>query len=52
MQDKGKEMTFFNKHAVSQEYAVFSEASNHKLIETCVQLSGYLCGGLARQRQI
>ncbi len=44
MQDKQKEIAFFNKHAVSQEFDVFSEASNHKLIETCVQLSGWQLG--------
>ncbi|UBF28453.1 class I SAM-dependent methyltransferase [Kovacikia minuta CCNUW1] len=44
LQDKQKEVAFFNQHAQSQEYNVFTDASNYKLIKACVDLGGWLPG--------
>lgn len=39
LQDKSKEIEFFDRHAQGDEYNVFSEASNLRLIEGCLGLT-------------
>jgi ubiquinone/menaquinone biosynthesis C-methylase UbiE len=39
-QDKTKEIEFFDRYAGAAEYNVFSEDSNERLIEACLQLAG------------
>ena len=39
-QDKGKEIAFFDGHAESDEYDVFTPQANDKLIAAFVRLSG------------
>ncbi|WP_421658630.1 class I SAM-dependent methyltransferase [Leptothermofonsia sp. ETS-13] len=41
VQDKQKELDFFNHYAKSQEYNVFTDASNYRLIKTCVAISNW-----------
>ena len=38
MQDKQKEIAFFNSHAETDDYNVFSKAANKKLIDSFVRL--------------
>ena len=38
-QNKLKEISFFNQYASENEYNVFSERSNHKLVERCLALA-------------
>lgn len=40
MQDKQSEITFFNAHADADDYNVFNDAANEKLIDGFVRLSG------------
>lgn len=40
LQDKQKEIEFFDDHASSQQYDVFSEESSRKLIQTCLEGTG------------
>jgi ubiquinone/menaquinone biosynthesis C-methylase UbiE len=44
-QDKAKEVAFFNDHARSDDYNVFSEAASNKLIDHLVALGGLETGG-------
>lgn len=46
IQDKLKETAFFNQYAEFQQYNVFTEESNHKIIRTCIKLSGLQPGAL------
>ena len=39
-QDKLQEICFFDRHAKSGEYNVFSDRSNHRLIDHCLELAG------------
>jgi ubiquinone/menaquinone biosynthesis C-methylase UbiE len=39
-QDKQKEITFFNAHAAADDYNVFSDAANARLIDGFVRLTG------------
>jgi SAM-dependent methyltransferase len=43
-QDKGKEIAFFDAHAASDEYDVFTPQANARLIAAFVRLSGLLPG--------
>ena len=43
-QDKGKEIAFFDAHAASDEYDVFTPQANARLITTFVRLSGLAPG--------
>lgn len=40
MQDKQNEIAFFDSHAAADDYNVFSDAANAKLIDSFVRLSG------------
>lgn len=40
VQDKSKEIEFFDRHAKGDEYNVFSEESNQLLVETCLRAAG------------
>ncbi len=44
MQDKQKEIVFFDAHAAEDDYNVFDEAANNKLIDAFVRLSGLAAG--------
>jgi ubiquinone/menaquinone biosynthesis C-methylase UbiE len=44
VQDKGKEIAFFDAHAVSDEYDVFTPEANARLISAFVRLSGLPSG--------
>lgn len=44
MQDKGKEIAFFDAHAASDEYDVFAPEANEMLIDAFVRLSGLRAG--------
>lgn len=44
VQDKQKELDFFNHYAQSAEYNVFTDASNYRLIKACVDLSNWQTG--------
>jgi len=44
VQDKSKEIEFFDRHAEKDEYNVFTDAASRKLVETLVQLSGLKVG--------
>lgn len=44
IQDKSKEIEFFNQHAVKDDYNVFTSAANRKLIDSFVRLSGLAPG--------
>lgn len=46
MQDKSKEIAFFDSHAEAGEYDVFSPASNSKLVDACIRSAGWKAGGL------
>lgn len=43
-QDKQKEVAFFDSFAESQEYNVFTDQSNLKLIQSCIEFSGFQPG--------
>jgi SAM-dependent methyltransferase len=43
-QDKSKEIAFFDAHAASEEYDVFSPEANALLIETVMRLAGWPSG--------
>lgn len=45
-QDKKKEIDFFDQHAQIQDYDVFSEASNRKIVDTFIALTGLKPGAL------
>jgi ubiquinone/menaquinone biosynthesis C-methylase UbiE len=45
MQDKAKEIEFFDHHAVTDDYNVFSDAASKKLIDHLVAMSGLDAGG-------
>ena len=45
LQDKRKEVAFFDAHAASDEYDVFSPDANMRLIEAIVRLGGWPSGG-------
>ena len=45
LQDKRKEVAFFDAHAASDEYDVFSPDANVRLIEALVRLGGWPSGG-------
>ncbi len=45
LQDKRKEVAFFDAHAASDEYDVFSPDANARLIEAIVRLGGWPSGG-------
>ena len=41
MQDKAKEIEFFNRHAeLEDDYNVFSNESTQKIVDSCVEFSG------------
>lgn len=40
LQDKTKEIEFFDQHAGGDEYNVFSHKSNQRIIDTCLDLCG------------
>ena len=44
MQDKQKEIVFFDAHAANDDYNVFSQAASDKLIDAFVRLSGLDAG--------
>jgi SAM-dependent methyltransferase len=44
LQDKGKEIAFFDRHAESDAYDVFTPESNRRLIDAFVRLSGLASG--------
>jgi len=44
-QDKNREIEFFNSHAVQAEYNVFSDSSNRRLINHCLQMAGLRAPG-------
>jgi ubiquinone/menaquinone biosynthesis C-methylase UbiE len=44
MQDKDKEIAFFDRHADSDSYDVFTPESSQHLISTCVRLAGFQPG--------
>jgi ubiquinone/menaquinone biosynthesis C-methylase UbiE len=44
MQDKAIEIAFFNAHAVADDYNVFSDAANGRLVDSFVSLSGLRAG--------
>ncbi|MGA7937617.1 MAG: class I SAM-dependent methyltransferase [Kovacikia sp.] len=44
LQDKQKEVAFFNHYAQSQEYNVFTDSSNYQLIKACVDLGDWSPG--------
>ena len=44
MQDKRSEIEFFDGHALEDDYNVFSEAANKKLVDSFVRLSGLARG--------
>jgi ubiquinone/menaquinone biosynthesis C-methylase UbiE len=44
VQDKFKEVEFFDQHAAKDDYNVFTDAANHKLIDGFVCLSGLAAG--------
>jgi ubiquinone/menaquinone biosynthesis C-methylase UbiE len=43
-QDKQKEVDFFNRHAEADDYNVFTDASNDRLIEAFFRMTGLSCG--------
>lgn len=45
-QDKSKEIEFFNQYAVGDEYNVFSDEANARIVSACVSLSGLRPGML------
>ena len=45
LQDKGKEIAFFDAHAASDEYDVFTPQANARLIAAFMRLSGLPRGG-------
>src|SRR5277367_7162645 len=44
MQDKQKEIAFFDAHAAADDYNVFSDAANARLIDRFVRLTGLTPG--------
>jgi ubiquinone/menaquinone biosynthesis C-methylase UbiE len=44
VQDKSKEIEFFDRHAAKDDYNVFTDAASRKLISSFVQLSGLQSG--------
>ena len=44
VQDKSKEIEFFDRHAAKDDYNVFTDAASRKLISSFVQLSGLQVG--------
>jgi ubiquinone/menaquinone biosynthesis C-methylase UbiE len=44
LQDKQKEIAFFDGHAAVDAYDVFTPATNERLITTCVRLAGFKKG--------
>jgi 2-polyprenyl-3-methyl-5-hydroxy-6-metoxy-1,4-benzoquinol methylase len=40
-QDKAKEIAFFDWHAAAQDYGAFTPASNQRLIDAFVRLTGF-----------
>jgi ubiquinone/menaquinone biosynthesis C-methylase UbiE len=45
VQDKQKEIAFFDHHAAMDAYDVFTPETNERLIATCVRLAGFKKGG-------
>lgn len=45
-QNKQKEIAFFDNHAESQQYNVFTEKTNARIVKTCVNLARLKSGGL------
>jgi SAM-dependent methyltransferase len=46
IQDKQKEIAFFDNYAEVQQYNVFNEKTNTRIVQKCVELGGLQSGGL------
>ena len=46
VQDKSKEIIFFDQFSEQGQYNVFENESNLKLIQTCIDFGGFQSGSL------